>query len=155
VADAPDNPLTARVMVNVCALALRRWPGTLADNFGRSRDRPLNQPLLRLAGVRFVESAVGQGMHRLILLSSTYRWAASTMRRPRRSDPDNRLHWALARRPARCGEVRDALLAVSGQAFDLAMGGSLMQGGKSRLCAGLSQQQLRSLRQQTTSVYCR
>src|SRR5262249_33321054 len=124
-----DNPLTPRVLVNRLwhwhfSAGLVRSP----DNFGALGDRPVNQPLLDWLAVRLVESGWSvKAMHRLIMLSSTYQMSGAHDERAALVDPENHLHWRWQRRRLDAEEVRDALLAVSGQ-LDSAMGGSLMQG---------------------------
>ena len=55
-------------------------------------------------------------MHRLILLSSAYRQASTVENAAaREKDPDNRLLWRFSRRRLEAEEIRDAMLAVSGQ----------------------------------------
>lgn len=95
---SPENPLTARVMVN------RIWQhhfgkGIVAtsDNFGTRGERPSHPELLDWLASRFVESGWSvKAMHRLICLSATYQ----------RSGEWRRLS---------AEELRDAMLAVSGK----------------------------------------
>src|SRR5918994_4794798 len=54
-------------------------------------------------------------MHRLILLSSTYRQSSDFNAAAARQDADNRLLWRFPRRRLSGEEIRDAVLAVSGQ----------------------------------------
>jgi hypothetical protein len=118
------NPLTARVMVN------RIWQhhfGTglvaTSDNFGTRGDRPSHPELLDWLAVRFVESGWSvKTMHRLIVLSSTYRMACVNDARAARLDPENRLLWRMPRRRLEAEALRDAILAVSGQ-LDRTIGG--------------------------------
>jgi hypothetical protein len=123
-----DHPLSSRVMVN------RIWRGHFGaglvrsmDNFGKLGERPVNQPLLDWLAVHFVRYGWSlKAMHRLIMLSSTYRMSSAYDARAAQVDPENRLHWRMNRRRLEVECVRDALLAVSGQ-LDPAMGGSLLQ----------------------------
>jgi hypothetical protein len=69
-----------------------------------------------------------KALHRLILLSSTYRQAS---RSPdgglaRRKDPDNRLLWRSSRRRLDAEEVRDAMLTIAGQLNGKAGGPSVV-----------------------------
>jgi mono/diheme cytochrome c family protein len=125
----PDNPLTARVLVN------RIWQAHFGtglvrspDNFGRLGERPDNPQLLDWLAVRFVESGWSiKALHRLILLSSTYQMSTAFDTRAARLDPENRLHWRHDRRRLEAEALRDALLTVGG-GLDRTMGGSLFQG---------------------------
>jgi len=123
----PENPLTARVMVNRIWLhhfgaALVRSP----DNFGLLGDRPAHRELLDWLAIRFGESGWSiKAMHRLIMLSSVYQMSTAYNEASFQADPENRLHWRMNRRRLEAEAVRDAILAVSDQ-LDQAMGGSLL-----------------------------
>jgi mono/diheme cytochrome c family protein len=115
---SPDNPYTARVMVN------RLWQhhfgvGLVAtpNDFGTAGARPTNQPLLDFLAGEFVRSGWSiKQMHRLMVNSATYRQASTGDRSL--LDPDNAL---LARQNARrlsADAMRDAMLSVSGAMFD-------------------------------------
>jgi hypothetical protein len=123
-----DHPLTARVMVN----RIWRWhfgQGLVntPDNFGALGDRPTNQPLLDWLAHRFMEGGWSiKALHRLIMLSSTYRMS-SVDEDPRGAqvDPENHLLRRMNVRRLEAEAIRDALLAVSGT-LDRTMGGSLL-----------------------------
>ncbi|MDB4786879.1 DUF1553 domain-containing protein, partial [Planctomycetaceae bacterium] len=121
---SPDNPLTARVIVN------RVWQhhfgsglvGT-ASNFGELGDRPTHPELLDWLTVRFVESGWSlKWLHREILASATWQRASDIDEAAMVIDPENRLLWRMARRRLEVEAWRDALLAVSGN-LDSTMGG--------------------------------
>ena len=124
----PDHPLTARVMVN----RLWRWHfgrGIVSspDNFGRLGQLPSNQPLLDWLALRFVESDWSiKRMHRLIVLSSTYRMSTAYDSRAAEADPENRLMSRANRRRLEAESMRDAIVAISG-GMDFEMGGSILQ----------------------------
>lgn len=120
----PANPLTARVMVN------RLWHyhfgrglvGTPGD-FGFNGERPSHPELLDWLATEFQERKWSvKEMHRLIMLSSTYQRASRHDPAAAALDADNRLLWRMNRRRLSAEEVRDAILAVSGQ-LELTMGG--------------------------------
>jgi Protein of unknown function (DUF1553)/Protein of unknown function (DUF1549)/Planctomycete cytochrome C len=121
---SPSNRLTARVMVN------RLWQhhfGTglvaTSDNFGTRGDSPSDARLLDWLATRFVQSGWSvKSIHRLLLNSSTYQQSADTSEAASRSDPANRLVSHMPRRRLSAEEVRDAILAVSGQ-LDRKIGG--------------------------------
>ena len=67
-----------------------------------------------------------KSLHRLILLSSTYQQSTAPHHETSARDPENRLFGRANVRRLEAEEVRDALLAASGQ-LDRALGGSLLQ----------------------------
>ena len=125
-----DHPLTSRVMVN----RIWRWhfgQGICrsTDNFGRLGARPDNPQLLDYLAVRFRRDGWSiKDMHRLIVLSSTYRMSSDLNARAAGLDPDNRLLWRFPIHRLEAESIRDALLFVSG-GLDLQMGGSLLHVG--------------------------
>jgi hypothetical protein len=119
---SPDNPLTARVMVN------RLWQhhfgrGLVAtpNDFGVRGERPTHPELLDWLASEFVASGWSiKHIHRLMMLSATYQ--QSTLAKPQAAAADNRL-FSRMNRPRLEGEIiRDSLLAVSGR-LNRAMGG--------------------------------
>ena len=128
-----DHPLTSRVMVN----RLWRWHfgrgivGSI-DNFGKLGDRPTNQPLLDWLALRFVENGWSiKKMHRLIVLSNTYRMSTAVNDKAVSIDPENRLLWRMPRRRLEAESIRDAIMLVSGH-LDLTTGGTLLEQYKPR-----------------------
>ncbi|MCZ6793769.1 MAG: PSD1 and planctomycete cytochrome C domain-containing protein [Planctomycetota bacterium] len=128
-----DHPLTARVMGN----RIWRWhfgEGIVRtpDNFGNSGERPTHPELLDWLALRFVESGWSvKAMHRLILLSRTYRMSSLASQRAEKLDPTNRLHSHAPLRRLEAEALRDALLAVSGT-LDLRKGGPALHHVKNR-----------------------
>lgn len=125
---SPKHPLTSRVMVNRLWLwhfgtGLVRSP----NNFGKLGERPTNQTLLDWLAVEFQNRHWSvKAMHKLILLSNTYRMSTKFDEHPAEVDPENRLHWRFHRRRQSAEEIRDSLLALGG-VLDLTMGGQLMK----------------------------
>jgi hypothetical protein len=115
----PDHPLTARVLVN------RVWQyhfgtGLVAtpNDFGANGAPPSHPELLDWLANEMVAGGWRlKPLHRLMVLSSTYRQASRSADSPRVTavDPDNRLLWRFPRRRLSAEEVRDAMLAVSGK----------------------------------------
>jgi hypothetical protein len=109
--------LLARVMAN------RIWQrhfGTgivsTPDNFGLSGTRPTHPELLDYLADEFCASGWSvKHLHRLIVLSATYRQASTTSGAGAAVDPDDRLLWRfpLARLDAEA--VRDSMLCASGE----------------------------------------
>ncbi len=114
---SPQNPLTARVMVNRIwqkhfGLGLVPTP----DDFGQTGVRPTNQPLLDYLAAEFVESGWSvKAMHRLIMTSRAYRMSSrADNRRALATDEANALLWRQNLRRVEAEVVRDSMLAVSG-----------------------------------------
>jgi hypothetical protein len=120
----PSNPLTARVLVN------RIWAhhfgkplvGTPSD-FGTRSDPPTHPELLDYLADRFVKDGWSvKKLHRLILLSDTYRQRSDDRPECDKVDPENRLVWRFNRQRLDLEALRDGMLAVSGQ-LDNTIGG--------------------------------
>jgi hypothetical protein len=113
----PDNPLTARVMVN------RIWQyhfghGLIAtpSDFGFHAEQPSHPELLDWLAREFVAGGGSvKAMHRLIMLSATYRQSSKFNSNAAQFDADNRLLWRFPPRRLEAEIVRDAMLAVSGE----------------------------------------
>ena len=128
---SPDNPLTARVMVNrIWQHHFGRGIVDSPSNFGENGSRPTHPELLDWLAHRFIEEKWSiKAMHRLILNSSTYRqssWRNASSKKvaaeAERLDPDNRWLWRFPRRRLDAEEIRDSVLAVSGR-LNREMGG--------------------------------
>lgn len=119
-----ENPLTARVFVNRVWLwlfgeGLVRSP----DNFGTTGDAPSHPELLDYLAARFV--AEGWSVKKLvreIVLSRTYQLEARATTWAAENDPENRSFSHATRRRLTAEQIRDAMLAVSGE-LSLEMGG--------------------------------
>jgi hypothetical protein len=113
---APENPLTARVMVN------RIWRHHFGkglvptpSNFGLNGQPPSHPELLDWLAGRFLSSGWSiKAMHRLIVLSQTYRLASVPDSVNAAHDPANSGYWHFDRRRLEAEAIRDAMLAVSG-----------------------------------------
>ena len=118
--------LTSRVIVNRIwhwhfGQGLVRTP----NNFGKVGERPTHPPLLDYLARQFIDSGWSiKQMHRLIMLSSTYRMSSHVSDDAWRLDPDNRLWSRFDRRRLSIEELRDSILALAGS-LDLTMGGTL------------------------------
>lgn len=121
---APENPLTTRVLVNRIWLwhfgeGLVRSP----SNFGLRGETPTHPKLLDwLAGELVRRRWSLKDMHRLIMLSSTYRMSSDADAERESHDLENRLWWRQNRRRLEAEPIRDAILAVGG-ALDATVGG--------------------------------
>jgi hypothetical protein len=115
---SPDNPLTARVMVN--RLWYRHFGRGIVEtpsDFGKLSGGPSHQALLDWLAIQFVKDGWSlKKMHRLMVTSSTYR--QSSQREDvaaSKADPDNKLLWRFNRRRLEAEAVRDSVLVVSGR----------------------------------------
>ncbi len=134
---SPENPLTARVMVN------RIWQGHFGaglvdtpSDFGRNGAKPTHPELLDWLASEFIRSGWSvKHMHRLIVLSATYRQSAKLSNQSgahaarklntdsmntdnssaQAKDTDVRLLWRFPSRRLESEAIRDAMLAVSGK----------------------------------------
>ncbi len=118
---APENPLTARVMVN------RIWQhyfGTglvaTSNDFGRLGQPPSHPELLDYLAGRFIDDGWSiKRLSREILLSSAFRQRSryeqtTWTQRAMRIDPSDRLLWRFPARRMSAEQIRDAMLSVSG-----------------------------------------
>ena len=122
---SPENPLTARVMVN------RIWShhfgqgivGTL-DNFGKMGERPTHPELLDWLAVEFMNRGWSiKQMHRLMMTSEAYQMSSQYQDvGDMEKDPDNQSLWRFRIQRLDAEIVRDAMMAASG-GLDLTMGG--------------------------------
>jgi hypothetical protein len=128
------NPLTWRVIVNrVWHYHFGRGIVDTPNDFGRMGQKPTHPELLDWLAAEFRDGGQSlKALHRLIVLSSTYRQVSETrndgadpqsaIRNPQSIDADNRLLWRMNRRKLEAEAVRDSVLAVAGK-LDLTMGG--------------------------------
>ncbi len=120
----PRHPLTARVIVN------RLWHyhfGTgivdTPSDFGINGGRPTHPELLDWLASELVASGWKlKHIHRLILLSATYRQSGVVNEKALHVDAASRLLWRFPPRRLEAEPLRDAILAVSGK-LDLRLGG--------------------------------
>lgn len=126
----PENPLVARVMVNrIWANHFGRGIVETPNDFGRMGSRPTHPELLDYLADQFVANGWSvKSIHRVILNSNTYQQSSAGVADPalkaviEEKDPDNKLLWKFNRRRLEAEEIRDAILAVSGD-LNLKSGG--------------------------------
>jgi hypothetical protein len=114
---SPENPLTARVMVNrIWHHHFGRGLVPTLDNFGRMGEAPTHPELLDWLALEFIDRGWSvKQMHRLIMTSETYRTASSFAPAENlRQDAQNRWLWRFPARRLEAEIVRDSILAVSG-----------------------------------------
>ncbi|MFN8854302.1 MAG: DUF1553 domain-containing protein, partial [Planctomycetaceae bacterium] len=126
---AESNPLLARVFVNRVWMhhlgrALVRTP----SNFGIMGEAPTHPELLDWLASEFQQPTGGgvpwsiKRLHRLIVLSNTWRQSSRSNERGMSLDADNRLLWRANPRRMDVEVWRDTLLAVTGE-LDSSVGG--------------------------------
>jgi predicted nucleic acid-binding Zn-ribbon protein len=133
-----NNPLTARVFVN------RVWSQYFADgivstvaDFGRAGQKPTNPELLDYLAADFMEKGWSvKKLHRQILLSSVYRQSSSERADVLKADPDNKLLAVYPRKRLEAEQIRDSLLAASGQLEDKVGGPAVFPPVPSNFSAG-------------------
>jgi hypothetical protein len=115
----PTNPLTARVLVNrVWQLHFGRGIVRTPDNFGTRGDLPSDPALLDWLTTQFLQSGWSvKQLHRLIVLSSTYRMqnAERLSKNARAPIPETLSAYQVRCRRLSAEELRDAFLFASGQ----------------------------------------
>jgi cytochrome c553 len=118
-----SNPLTARVLVNrVWQLHFGRGIVATPDNFGTRGELPSHPELLDWLATQFMEGGWSiKRLHRLIVLSNTYRMRNASAAPA--SGPSSLAALRVQRRRLSAEELRDAMLAVSGQ-LDRTPGGN-------------------------------
>jgi mono/diheme cytochrome c family protein len=121
---SPDNPLTARVLVN------RVWLGHFGyglvrtpSDFGIRSDPPTQPELLDWLAARFVHDGWSlKRLHKLIMLSATYQQTSAVSADRYKPDPENRLLAHQNRRRLDFESLRDSLLAAAGRLDETAGG---------------------------------
>lgn len=120
----PQNPLTARVMVNrIWQYHFGRGIVATPNDFGLRGQLPTHPELLDFLASRFVKQGWSvKSMHRLILLSQTWQLSSATPADPagvnaknRNLDPNNDLYWHFNRSRLDAESIRDAMLFVGGE----------------------------------------
>jgi Protein of unknown function (DUF1553)/Protein of unknown function (DUF1549)/Planctomycete cytochrome C len=115
----PANPIFNRVIVN------RVWHyhfGTgivdSPNDFGFNGDRPSHPELLDWLARRFVTDGQSlKSLHRLIVLSSTYRQSSASNPTAEAKDSGNRLLWRHAPRRVDAEVLRDSILQAAGDLY--------------------------------------
>jgi len=112
-----ENPLTARVMAN------RIWQGHFgaglvetANDFGNNGAKPSHPELLDWLARELVRVDWSlKAMHRVIVLSATYRQSTEVNHEALAKDGDDRLFWRFPLRRLDAEIIHDSMLLVAGQ----------------------------------------
>jgi hypothetical protein len=120
----PQNPLTARVMVNrIWQYHFGQGVVSTANDFGKQGKPPTHPELLDWLARRFVDAGWSiKAMHRLMMVSHTYRLAALHDAASVAADPANDLLSGFRRHRLDAESIRDTLLLL-GQNLDLSPAG--------------------------------
>jgi hypothetical protein len=122
----PENPLTARVIVNrVWQYHFGRGLAANTSDFGRLGGPPSHPELLDWLTRRFVAEGWSlKKLHKLIVTSAAYQQGSASplADKAKLTDPENKLLWRFASRRLDAEQVRDAVLATTGE-LDLKFGG--------------------------------
>jgi hypothetical protein len=114
---SPQNPLTARVIVNrVWQFHFGEGLVRTASDFGVMGERPTHPELLDWLADWLVRQGWSlKKLHRLILTSNTYRMSKTWNPEYGAEDPEDRLLWRVPYRRLEVEALRDSMLAVSGR----------------------------------------
>lgn len=113
---SPDNPLTARVMINrVWQHQFGRGIVRTTSEFGTLGELPTHPELLEYLAATLVEKdwSIKQ-MNKFIMTSKAYQMSSSANAAGLEKDPVNHLFWRFDMRRLTAEEFRDSLLAVNG-----------------------------------------
>ena len=114
---SPDNPLTARVMVNrVWHYHFGQGIVRTPSDFGLMGERPTHPELLDWLASDFVRNGWSlKRLHRQIMTSDAYQRSSAHREQAAAADPQNRLMWRFPPQRLSGEVIRDSMLAVSGR----------------------------------------
>ena len=131
----PDNRFTSRVMVNrIWQRLFGQGIVTTPSDFGHLGEKPTHPELLDWLASYFVDHDWSvKAVQRLILTSAAYRQSALTppSELARTKDPENHLLWRMNVRRLEAEQIRDAMLAATGE-LDSTAGGPSVDPSKPR-----------------------
>ena len=114
---SPQNPLTARVMVNrIWQHHFGRCIAPMPSEFGTRAAPPTHPELLDWLTSEFIARGWSmKQMHKLILLSATYQQSSQASSEALARDPENKFFSRQNRARLEGEVIRDSLLAISGK----------------------------------------
>lgn len=120
----PDNPLTARVIVNrIWQHHFGRGIVRSTSDFGTIGDAPTHPELLDWLATNLVENGWSlKKLHKTILSSRTWQMSSAPNDASFKADPLNNLFWRYNMRRLTAEELRDSILNLTGK-LNLKMGG--------------------------------
>ena len=150
----PDNPLTARVLVNrIWQQHFGKGLTSTASDFGRLGEKPSHPELLDWLAHRLVTGGWSlKQLHRVILTSAAWRQGhvSTVAARAQLADPENRLLWRWSTRRLEAEQIRDALFYATGE-LELSAGGPGVDSSKPR--RAIYTKVLRNVRDPLTDVF--
>jgi hypothetical protein len=113
----PNNPLTARIMVNrVWLWHFGRGLVNTPNDFGKRGEVPTHPELRDYLASRFVENGWSiKNLHRQIVLTRAYATASGQDEANALKDSKNEFYWRFDRRRLSAEEIRDSMLQVTNQ----------------------------------------
>src|SRR2546426_3727645 len=131
------NPLVSRVWTNyIWQQHFGRGLAATPGDFGVRSSPPTHPELLDWLAMELMDNGWGtKHIHRLIVLSSTYRQAAQPNPKNAKVDPENKYWWHWSPRRLEAEAIRDSVLAVSGE-LDTTLGGPSVSFGLSSAADG-------------------
>lgn len=113
---SPENPLTARVMVNrVWSYHFGQGLVPSPNDFGAMGGRPSHPELLNWLTTDFVQNKWSIKMlHKVILMSNTYQQASAHREDAAKEDAKNKLLWRFPRTRLEAEAIRDSAIHVAG-----------------------------------------
>ena len=113
---SPDNPLTARVLVNrIWQHHFGRGIVRTSSDFGFQGSKPTHPQLLDWLASELVSGEWKiKRLHKMIMMSATYRMSSTQNEEAFAKDPLNDAFWQFPMRRLTAEEVRDSILAVNG-----------------------------------------
>jgi len=131
----PTHPLTTRVIVNrVWQYHFGRGLVATSSDYGRLGEKPTHPELLDYLARDFVKNGWSiKRLHKQIMLSAAYRQTSQRAMPPvaKLKDPENRYLWRFSTRRLDAEQIRDAMLATSGE-LNLDAGGAPVDSGTPR-----------------------
>ena len=114
---SPENPLTARVMVNrIWQKLFGQGLVTTTSNFGRTGQAPSHPALLDYLAVGFMENGWSvKSMIRELVNTRAYQMSSEFSKEAYLKDPENILLWRFTPRRLDAEILRDAMLCASGE----------------------------------------
>ncbi|GAB4457676.1 MAG: PSD1 and planctomycete cytochrome C domain-containing protein [Armatimonadaceae bacterium] len=137
---SPKNPLTSRVMANrLWQYHFGRGIVRSSSNFGFLGTAPTHPELLDwLASELVAQGWRLKPVHRMILLSNTYKQSSVPNEAALKKDPENDLFWRFDMRRLEAEELRDSILSANGSLNTKMFGPSILVKLPQEVLAGQS-----------------